>query len=320
MAAIRRDITQSTTDADRFIEGVLALKNTPVNLRASQLGIGAGPRVDDSDLSWWDLFVVWHAWSMRQMTGGGRNAAHSGPVFLPWHRWFMLILEIQMRNVLGVPQDDFGLPYWDWASDGEIPSALQPSAPVFQIIGGDGSGNDGDLGDGPFTPAGGFVVNVEEGPNNDLRATNRALRRDLGRFTGSLPNRGDIANTMVLDTYDTDPFSADSRNSFRNGLEGWSGVGHNQVHVYVGGDMLAGTSPNDPIFFLNHCNVDRLWAEWQAESPGHTYLPLGTSVAGEALFRHRSNDPLYSILTRDQPAVITMEDVSPWYGYDSLIV
>ena len=23
------------------------------------------------------------------------------------------------------------------------------------------------------------------------------------------------------------------------------------------------TSPNDPVFFLHHCNIDRLWEKWQ---------------------------------------------------------
>lgn len=320
MAAIRRNIVESPTDAQRFVDGVLALKATNAGVRASQLGIGAGPRADDVDLSWWDLFVVWHAWSMRQMTGGGRNAAHSGPVFLPWHRWFMLMLEIQMRNLMGLGPDDFGLPYWDWSGDGDLPAALQTQAPVFTIVGGDGFGNDGDLATGPFVPNNGFVVNIEEDQNNNLRVTNRPIRRDLGVFTDRLPDSGDIASTMALGVYDTEPFSADSRGSFRNSLEGWSGDGHNQVHVFVGGDMLAGTSPNDPIFFLNHCNVDRLWAQWQAASPANIYVPTGTSAADDVLFRHRSNDPLYSILTQVQPAVSAMDDVDRFYAYDSLIV
>lgn len=31
--------------------------------------------------------------------------------------------------------------------------------------------------------------------------------------------------------------------------------------------MLPGTSPNDPVFFLHHCNVDRLWWQWQQNHP-----------------------------------------------------
>jgi len=319
MAATRRNIVTSPTDAQRFIDGVLALKGTRVGIRASQLGAVAGPRAGDADLSWWDLFVVWHSWSMRQMTGGGRNAAHSGPVFLPWHRWFMLILEFQMRNLLGLGQDDFGIPYWDWATDGEAAETQQPQSAVFSIVGGDGQRPNGDLLTGPFSPANGFSVVIDEDQNNMLRATNRPLRRELRRSTNALPDRADVARMMSRQRYDTTPFSADSFGSFRNDLEGWRPFGaHNQVHVFVGGDMLLGTSPNDPIFFLNHCNVDRIWAEWQAANPARRYEPQGTSTQGDPLFRHRSNDPIYSILTQMQPAVSSMENVDRFYLYDTL--
>jgi hypothetical protein len=36
--------------------------------------------------------------------------------------------------------------------------------------------------------------------------------------------------------------------------------------------MGSGMSPLDPIFWLHHCNVDRIWAEWQAA--GNTTPPL----------------------------------------------
>jgi hypothetical protein len=38
---------------------------------------------------------------------------------------------------------------------------------------------------------------------------------------------------------------------------------HNLIHRAVGGDMSTSASPGDPIFWLHHANIDRLWAEWQ---------------------------------------------------------
>jgi hypothetical protein len=39
---------------------------------------------------------------------------------------------------------------------------------------------------------------------------------------------------------------------------------HAAVHLAVGGTMSSSSSPADPIFWLHHANIDRLWAKWQA--------------------------------------------------------
>jgi hypothetical protein len=41
---------------------------------------------------------------------------------------------------------------------------------------------------------------------------------------------------------------------------------HNAVHRAVGGNMAQANSPSDPLFFLHHANVDRIWSEWQKSS------------------------------------------------------
>ncbi|MBI3640344.1 MAG: tyrosinase family protein [Thaumarchaeota archaeon] len=45
---------------------------------------------------------------------------------------------------------------------------------------------------------------------------------------------------------------------------------HGTVHNFVGGggDMSQNNSPNDPIFWLHHANIDRLWNEWQNAHSG----------------------------------------------------
>ena len=48
---------------------------------------------------------------------------------------------------------------------------------------------------------------------------------------------------------------------------------HNRVHVWVGGSMGPSTSPNDPVFFLNHAKEDELWAVWIAEVSDRPALP-----------------------------------------------
>jgi tyrosinase len=39
---------------------------------------------------------------------------------------------------------------------------------------------------------------------------------------------------------------------------------HNAGHLFIGGHMSGGFSPNDPVFWFHHANVDRIWANWQA--------------------------------------------------------
>ena len=99
-----------------------------------------------------------------------------------------------------------------------------------------------------------------------------------------------IEDTLKVTPYDGPPWITNTETglpqpSFRNRLEGWYGEGniHNRVHLWVSGgtppefrdagSMFWRTSPNDPVFFLHHCNIDRLWAQWQAQNPTYGYVP-----------------------------------------------
>jgi tyrosinase len=42
---------------------------------------------------------------------------------------------------------------------------------------------------------------------------------------------------------------------------------HGAVHIAVGGQMATERSPADPLFWLHHANVDRIWARWQERHP-----------------------------------------------------
>ncbi len=47
--------------------------------------------------------------------------------------------------------------------------------------------------------------------------------------------------------------------------------------------MTSSASPNDPVFFLHHCNIDRLWARWQATHPDAGYVPRRGGPPGHNL-------------------------------------
>lgn len=78
------------------------------------------------------------------------------------------------------------------------------------------------------------------------------IRRSLGAFS-SLPDAQDITNNQALTPY----------SSFWSPAEGTHGPPHN----WVGGNMTTVRSPEDPIFFLHHCYVDKWWSDWQLAHP-----------------------------------------------------
>ena len=117
---------------------------------------------------------------------------------------------------------------------------------------------------------------------------------------GLLPTQASVDEALAVTAYDVPFYDTASPvdQSFRNALEGFKNYGHmycgsdgqmtgqsmagsrvilhSQVHVWVGGvwnvvgegtpyqgSMVPNTSPNDPVFFIHHCNGDRLWWQWQ---------------------------------------------------------
>jgi hypothetical protein len=234
-----------------------------------------------------------------------RNVAHKGPVFLPWHRKYIRDFELALQSVQsvapGVP--DVTLPYWDWAADaGNHPNPALAPLWSATYIGGDGDSAKGDfVQDGPFKDW--VALIMQDGVGGMALVPRPGLQRRLGRDpSGSptLPTPADVADCLTSETdsltkagiYDSAPWNMSSSPSFRNRLEGWLGHPtdatlpprlHNRVHTWVGGDMLFHTSPNDPVFFLNHCNVDRLWAQWQVANSSAPYVPAGDGPPGQNL-------------------------------------
>lgn len=238
----------------------------------------------------YDQYVRWHVEAAMHPTPpdvspSTRNAAHRGPSFLPWHREFLRRFESDLQaEVPGV-----ALPYWDWATDAALPNP--GTAPVWadDLMGGNGDSSNGDLVQtGPFAydPADPNTWTIVDEDGNPAGG----LQREFGANTPTLPTQSDVDNVLDEVPYDTAPWTTASNPSFRNRLEGWINGPqlHNRVHVWVGGSMLPMTSPNDPVFFLHHCFVDKLWADWQDQNPSEGYLPVTGEPEG-----HRLNDALY---------------------------
>jgi tyrosinase len=226
-------------------------------------------------------------------------SAHFGPAFCPWHREFLRRFELDLQAV----DPTVTLPYWDWTVDDH------PSASLWgpDLMGGDGDGPDGEVTTGPFASAGGhWPMPVGRVPY---------LTREMGRWVPTLPTAGDVTRVMAATRYDVPPWTTTETSGFRNPFEGWVPTSsapnlHNRVHVWVGGAMAPMTSPNDPVFFLHHANVDRLWAQWQRANPTATY-PISTGRPGHSL-----NDPMAPWGGGSTPASV-LDHWALGYHYDS---
>ena len=76
---------------------------------------------------------------------------------------------------------------------------------------------------------------------------------------------GTSANLATIASNTPTALSQTSFNSFTGALEAI----HDSVHVWVGGSMGSiPTAPADPIFWMHHANIDRLWSVWQASAAG----------------------------------------------------
>lgn len=88
-------------------------------------------------------------------------------------------------------------------------------------------------------------------------------------------------NTNVIDALTLAPFAGTVINMQRglaNAFEtSFEGMPHNPVHNIIGNVMADMQSPADPIFWLHHANVDRLWSAWQQGGSGRTTPPLTNS-------------------------------------------
>jgi tyrosinase len=236
----------------------------------------------------YDRYMQMHMEAMMTMTPlndpiSDRNAAHRGPVFLPWHRAYIWEFEQQLKAL----DPSVSLPYW--AFEQENPNAL-PLVFSARYFGGDGNTVQQDR--------------VTDSPFNWM-FTRRIARDTEAEGVRTLPSQNDVNAVMQIREYDTFPFNENSQ-GFRTAMEGWTGTNapwgmHNRVHRYVGGDMLpdetmSRNAVNDPIFWLVHANVDRLWWQWQQTNGVANYTPQTGGPAG-----HNINDVMQFLPRQGRP-------------------
>ncbi|WHM38235.1 tyrosinase family protein [Streptomyces sp. BPTC-684] len=270
MTHVRRNhLDMSRSERRRFIKAVLEIKRRGIYDRFVKL------HVDVNSQDYLDKDT-------------GKRVGHINPGFFPWHRQYLMEFEKELRRV----DPTVTLPYWDWTKD------QSPHSPLWadDFMGGDGRASDGMVMTGPFAYPNGWQLKVNVQPEGDENPAlnghytvddRKFLIRRIGQKMPSLPSPEQLQQTMDLPVYDCPPWNYTSGsqppyNSFRNHLEGYTnfaweppaGKLHGAGHQWVGGHMMYISSPNDPVFFLHHCFIDKIWADWQTLHPDVPhYLP-----------------------------------------------
>lgn len=174
---------------------------------------------------------------------------HGSWFFLPWHRMYLHHFEkILMAEIaaLGGPQD-WALPYWNY-SNASNPHALE-LPPEFT------------------------AAKLPNGKPNPLRVAQRAWNA-VGNVD-VFPS--DVDLSCLKETNFDGPPVAPGFGGPQTGFAhsgGTSGMleslPHNNVHGAVGGFMGSFvTAGLDPLFWVHHANIDRLWEVWLLRPPVH---------------------------------------------------
>jgi tyrosinase len=170
------------------------------------------------------------AWYTCQTHQQGQQSDY----FLPWHRLYVLYLEKIVRELTGVA--DFALPYWNYTS----PNAY--SIPVeFQTV----------------SRTNPNYASLYQRNRNKNSKRNEKADVNAGEPI-NLYNQG-ADNFLNLDDMNPSDYATFDKYLNQNL--------HGNVHDFTGDGANMGyvpTAAEDPIFWLHHCNIDRIWYGWNA--------------------------------------------------------
>lgn len=197
-----------------------------------------------------------------------RQCQHGSWFFLPWHRMYLHFFErIVMAEVarLGGPRD-WALPYWNYSAStaaARLPAAFR--SPTLS----NGSTNHLFVAQRhPDANGGGdFATAAETDIRSCLREASFAATSGSAGFGG--------------------PQTAFEHSG--GNIGSLEGVPHGSMHVAVSGPSANGfmgsftRAPLDPIFWLHHCNIDRLWDVWLQRVNSHAN-PGGTNWLSDVPF------------------------------------
>ncbi len=181
---------------------------------------------------------------------------HGGPAFVTWHRELLNRYEAMLQQV----DPTVALHYWDWTVDPR--NAPDGQGGTVDLMTAANMGSPTDRVGAPFDTFdnGGNLPGSRE-DTGDAADPPQEITRGLD--PGSPPISDDAT---IIASGDASPMDQ-QWTTFRETLES----NHNNVHGYIGGDIgVDHRAFEDPLVFLLHSNVDRLWAMWQTQ-PGYEW-------------------------------------------------
>jgi tyrosinase len=200
--------------------------------------------------------------------GYDRDLCHNDSrIFLTWHRAYIYAFEKALNTALqwkrGDDELELTLPYWDWT---QFKTATHASNGVPKVLNDAAYKNTtGATVNNPLAKAESIYRTVSEGLTGDAAFTHR--------YTTQL--RGNISQLKdEVERYLTNPAFASFSDDFNFGA-------HGAIHVFVGGEDASSPLPRrigdmgstnsagyDPLFWLHHGMVDKVWFDWQTLHPG----------------------------------------------------
>lgn len=289
------------------------------------------------------------------------DCPHGNWWFLAWHRAYLGWLEMTLRDLSG--DAEFALPYWDWTKTPRVPAAmfadvLDPNngafvptfakfktkfEPSVKALYGSFTQRQKDmLAKRPFpftTPANFWQLLPQvffDQPNaRGLTATNPDLDADTKLTVAANTIQSALRTPIFAGSGNAgDPAgfqSAKASNHSRGSIKGILESGpHDNVHGAMGGGgvafMVSFYSPVDPIFFLHHANLDRLWTVWSRRQTalGRPILPQGADLTAWSderfwFFNNAQGQPVSQTKAGDYATTDLFEyDYSPGSGEDQV--
>lgn len=200
------------------------------------------------------------------------------PLFLLWHRAYIHALELSLQSIMRENWKDdewktFRLPYWDWTTEPYVPAEFlsQDLDPQYRW---------GDEFEEPVVRClldTGELVFSRNPLYDCLRANGLPTKTDYDR-----DHRRAIIDFALWDN----PYDSKRRSVFSgfsaDFYKSWHSVIHTSVGTEIGADMgMQQTAARDPLFWLHHANVDRLWTIWVKEHQQKSKAPAVPDYSGQ---------------------------------------